>query len=74
MHSIENAHKNPKEVQSWIQTIDGHQNKKSAPSVIYSKKMPDIDMLLEPWDQEFEKVINEIPLPTDNMGGVNMDF
>lgn len=63
VHSIENAHKNPKEIASWIQTINDHQAKKTAPTVIYSHKMPDIDELLEPWHQDFEKIINEVPLP-----------
>jgi intraflagellar transport protein 46 len=72
VHSIENAHKNPKEVQSWIQTIDSHQNKKSAPSVIYSKKMPEIDNLLEPWDSDFEHVVNQVPLPAGDMTEVPM--
>jgi len=74
VHSIENAHKNPKEISSWIQTIDGHQSKKSAPSVIYSKKMPDIDNLLEPWEHDFEKAVNEIPLPISELNGVNTEF
>ena len=74
VHSVENAHKNPKEVSSWIQTIDGHQNKKSAPTVIYSKKMPEIDTLLEPWDHDFERVINEIPMPADDLGHIPMEL
>merc|ERR1711976_1144624 len=74
VHSIENAHKNPKEISSWIQTIDGHQAKKSAPTVIYSNKMPEIDNLLEPWHHDFERVINEIPLPTEGLTDVPMDF
>ena len=72
VHNIENAHKNPKEVQSWIQTIDSHQNKKSAPSVIYSKKMPEIDNLLEPWEPDFESIISQVPLPAGDMSEVPM--
>jgi len=63
IHSVENAHKNPKEIVSWIQTIDSHQAKKSAPTVVYSQKMPDIDHLLEPWNHDFERALNELPIP-----------
>lgn len=74
VHSIENAHKNPKEISSWIQTIDGHQAKKSAPTVIYSKKMPEIDNLLEPWHHDFETIINELPLPTSDLAEIPTEF
>ena len=63
VHSVENAHKNPKEIASWITTVDSMQSKKYAPSVIYTQKMPEIDNLLEAWDHDFEKAICEIPLP-----------
>ena len=63
VHSVEKAHKNPKEVQSWIQTVENMQAKKSAPSVIYSNKMPDMDTQLEAWDPDFEKALEEIPWP-----------
>jgi len=63
VHSIENAHKQPKEIISWIQTVEKMQDRKSAPSVIYSKKMPEMDTLLEAWDPEFEKAIAECEFP-----------
>lgn len=73
IHSVENAHKNPKEIVSWIQTVDSHQAKKSAPTVVYSQKMPDIDFLLEPWGTEFERFLGEIPIPMENLDTIPMD-
>ena len=35
IHSISNVHKNPKQIQSWIQDVEDIQKKKVAPSVFY---------------------------------------
>lgn len=74
IHSVENAHKNPKEIVSWIQTIDSHQAKKSAPTVVYSKKMPNIDDLMEPWNPEFEKDLSQIPIPLTELSEIPTEF
>lgn len=61
--SIANAQKNPKQIQIWIDSVDKIQKNRPAPSVVYSNKMPEIDTLLEPWNPDFEKVLDETQLP-----------
>ena len=54
IHSIESAEKNPKQVVTWINSVaDIHKNKQP-PSVSYSKKMPDIESLMQVWPQEVQ--------------------
>ena len=50
VHSISNAHKKPKEVASWIQDVEQLQKQKQAPNVFYSNKMPEIDNLMQNYD------------------------
>lgn len=54
IHTISNAHKNQKLVTSWIADVDEIHKKWVAPSVFYTKKMPDIDNLMQVWDNDFE--------------------
>lgn len=55
--SIQSAHKNPKQIQSWIKSVEEIQSKKVAPSVFYQKRMPEIDQLMQPWDSSFDKLV-----------------
>ncbi len=41
--SIENAEKKPKEIQRWISSVEDLHRSRAAPSVSYTKPMPDID-------------------------------
>ncbi len=47
VHSIENAEKNPKEIIGWINDVAEIQKNKQAPTVSYTKSMPDIDNLMQ---------------------------
>ncbi len=40
---------------------------KQAPTVTYSKPMPDIDALMQVWPQEFEEILAEIQLPGEDL-------
>lgn len=60
--SIQSAHKNPKQIQSWMKSVEEIQSKKVAPSVFYQKRMPDIDQLMQPWDSSFDKIMQNGPL------------
>lgn len=63
VRSIEDAEKNPKEIQRWISSIaDLHRNK-PPPSVHYDKSMPDIDELMEAWAPEMEQLLSELSFP-----------
>ena len=57
IHSINNAHKKQKEVAGWINDVENVQKKKQAPSVFYAQKMPDIDNLMQVFD---EKITGEM--------------
>ncbi len=63
MHNIVNAHKKPKEIQGWIDSVEKIQRNRFAPSVVYSNRMPDIDTLMQAWDPEFERFLEDNPLP-----------
>jgi intraflagellar transport protein 46 len=63
VRSIENAEKNPKEVENWFKRIDDLNRSKPAPTVQYSKRMPEIEQLMEIWPREFEEFLEQNPLP-----------
>lgn len=47
VHSIENAHKNPREVQNWVNNVEKIISNRHAATVQYSSKMPQIDDLMQ---------------------------
>lgn len=53
--SIENADKNPAEINRWIKDVSSIQ--RQPPSVGYSKPFPEIDALMEVWPQEIEDML-----------------
>ena len=59
VHSVANAHKTTKEVQNWIENVEKIQKNRFAPSVVYTHKMPEIEDLMQAWDPEFEKILDE---------------
>lgn len=63
VRSIENAEKNPTEVDRWIRSISDLHRTKPPPQVHYSKSMPDIESLMQVWPEEFEELLNRIALP-----------
>mmetsp|Transcript_7293 Transcript_7293/g.16543 ORF Transcript_7293/g.16543 Transcript_7293/m.16543 type:complete len:372 (+) Transcript_7293:128-1243(+) len=63
VRSIENAEKNPKEIENWVKRIDELNRSKPAPTVQYSRRMPDIEQLMQVWPAEFEEYILQNSLP-----------
>mmetsp|Transcript_134990 Transcript_134990/g.288816 ORF Transcript_134990/g.288816 Transcript_134990/m.288816 type:complete len:388 (-) Transcript_134990:158-1321(-) len=63
VRSIENAEKNSKEVENWVKRIDDLNRSKPAPTVQYSRRMPDIETLMQVWPAEFEEYLQENSLP-----------
>jgi len=63
VRSIENSEKCPKEIENWIKRIDDLNRSKPAPTVQYSRRMPDIEQLMEVWPAEFEEFLQQNPLP-----------
>ncbi|XP_013075673.1 intraflagellar transport protein 46 homolog isoform X3 [Biomphalaria glabrata] len=62
--SLDNAEKNPKHIESWIQNIRELHRSKPPANVHYSKNMPDIDTLMQEWPPAFEQLLKEVNLPT----------
>lgn len=63
VRSIENAEKCPKEIENWVKRIDDLNRSKPAPTVQYSRRMPDIEQLMQVWPAEFEEYLQQNPLP-----------
>ena len=63
VRSIENAEKNPKDIQNWITNVEElHKNRPPA-TVQYSKIMPDFDKLMEEWPPSIEKTLRDVDFP-----------
>ncbi|CAM9399540.1 unnamed protein product [Ectocarpus sp. 8 AP-2014] len=67
VRSIENAHKNPAEIDKWIQSINDLHRTKPPPQVNYKKNMPDIELLMEAWPPEFEEIVGNVNLLTPEL-------
>lgn len=63
VRSIEAAEKNPKEIEMWVKRIEDLNRSKPAPTVQYSRRMPDIEQLMQVWPAEFEELLQETNLP-----------
>lgn len=73
VRSIENAEKCPKDIENWVKRIEELSRSKPAPSVQYSKRMPDIEQLMQVWPNEFEEYLAENPLPDFNDLGLELE-
>lgn len=67
IHSIESAQKNPKQILSWIDSVAEIHKTKQPPSVSYTKKMPDVESLMQVWPQEVEEILSDIQLPGEDI-------
>ncbi|XP_027737222.1 intraflagellar transport protein 46 homolog isoform X1 [Empidonax traillii] len=65
--SLENAEKNPKAIDSWIESISELHRCKPPATVHYSRPMPDIETLMQEWSPEFEELLGKVGLPTAEM-------
>ncbi|XP_010079275.1 PREDICTED: intraflagellar transport protein 46 homolog, partial [Pterocles gutturalis] len=66
--SVENAEKNPKAIENWIESISELHRCKPPATVHYSRPMPDIETLMQEWSPEFEELLGKVGLPTAEMG------
>ncbi|KAM6969930.1 intraflagellar transport protein 46 homolog isoform 2-T2 [Aplochiton taeniatus] len=69
--SIENPEKNPKAIESWIESISELHRSKPPATIHYTRPMPDIDSLMQEWPPEFEELLGKVGLPTAD---VNCDL
>ena len=58
VRSIENAAKNPKEIERWITSIQALHRSKPLAQVHYKKSMPDIEDVMDVWPEDFEDALN----------------
>ncbi|KAK2532848.1 Ift46 [Columba guinea] len=65
--SLENAEKNPKAIESWIESINELHRCKPPATVHYSRPMPDIETLMQEWSPEFEELLGKVSLPSAEM-------
>ncbi|XP_074783586.1 intraflagellar transport protein 46 homolog [Athene noctua] len=65
--SLENAEKNPKAIDNWIECISELHRCKPPATVHYSRPMPDIEALMQEWSPEFEELLGKVGLPTAEM-------
>ncbi|OWK55715.1 Intraflagellar transport protein 46 [Lonchura striata] len=65
--SLENAEKNPKAIESWIESISELRRCKPPATVHYSRPMPDIETLMQEWSPEFEELLGKVGLPSAEM-------
>ena len=64
VRSIENAQKNQKQIDNWVNSIKTLHRERPPTSVHYSRNMPDIDTLMQEWPSEFEHFLKDCRLPT----------
>ncbi|XP_029812049.1 intraflagellar transport protein 46 homolog isoform X2 [Suricata suricatta] len=65
--SLEDAEKNPKAIDTWIESISELHSSKPPATVHYTRPMPDIDTLMQEWSPEFEELLGKVSLPTAEM-------
>ncbi|XP_054282617.1 intraflagellar transport protein 46 homolog [Macrosteles quadrilineatus] len=64
---VEEADKNQKAIDRWIHDISELHKSKPAPTVQYSRPMPDIDSLMQEWPPQFEEKLNQLGLSTGEL-------
>ena len=60
VRSVEDAEKNTKAVDNWIDSISDLHRQKPPQNVHYSKAMPDIESLMQEWPPEFEEMLKSV--------------
>lgn len=65
IHSISNAHKKPKEILSWIHDVEQLQKQKQPPNVFYSNKMPEVDTLMQNFDDDTINSLDQFKQSSD---------
>lgn len=61
---IENPSQNRKALDSWLESIEEIHRNRPPPVLIYTAQMPEMEELMQPWDDRFEETLKSCPLPT----------
>ena len=67
VRSVKDAERNPKAINSWIESIEELHRNKPPQNVHYTRSMPDIDLLMQEWPPEVEELLSKISLPTASL-------
>eukprot|EP00002_Diphylleia_rotans_P021848 TRINITY_DN4261_c0_g3_i2.p1 TRINITY_DN4261_c0_g3~~TRINITY_DN4261_c0_g3_i2.p1 ORF type:complete len:337 (-),score=106.61 TRINITY_DN4261_c0_g3_i2:594-1604(-) len=67
VRNIENAEKNPKAITSWVNSINELHRSKPQATVHYSRKMPDLEELMQVWPAEFEETLKQVGFFSSNI-------
>uniref|UniRef100_A0A4W3JE55 Intraflagellar transport protein 46 homolog n=1 Tax=Callorhinchus milii TaxID=7868 RepID=A0A4W3JE55_CALMI len=62
--SVENAEKNPKAIDNWMESISELHRSKPHANIHYTRPMTDIETLMQEWPAEFEELLGKVSLPT----------
>jgi intraflagellar transport protein 46 len=65
--AVENAHKNLKAVQTWVEQIGNLHKEKMSSNVSYSKQMPNIENLIQVWPEKMESTLKELNFPDERL-------
>jgi intraflagellar transport protein 46 len=65
--TLEDAEKNPRQIQDWIDSIGNLHKDRLSASVAYSKPMPDIESLMQEWPEKIESLLKEVSLPDEKI-------
>lgn len=65
---IENAEKNHKQIQNWMDEISALHNKSGiSPVVTPTKKMPDMESLMKEWPEAMENILKVMEFPDERL-------
>ena len=67
MKSLQNAEKNPAAISDWIEKVSQLRKNKTASQVDYSKKMPQMESLLQVWPDNVEAALKTLPFPDESI-------
>ncbi|XP_075045865.1 intraflagellar transport protein 46 homolog isoform X2 [Mixophyes fleayi] len=65
--SLENAERNHKAIDTWIESISELHRSKPPATVHYARSMPEVETLMQEWPPEFEELLGKISLPTADL-------
>ena len=71
---IENAEKDSKQIQNWIDKIGNLRRDNMSTYVNYTKNMPDIESLMQIWHEKLEQCLGEVKLPNESIAMSNADY
>lgn len=61
--SIEDPRKNPKGLNSWLDSLEEIHRNRPPPTIIYTSAMPELEGLMEPWPEAMEEALKSLVLP-----------